>query len=368
MWTHVSGQHAVRRSRTRLRFAAIGCATALGGVAVAATPLVAHAGSKTITVEPGDSIQAAVDSAHPGDTVKVEDGTYWQQVNITKDDITLKGEGNGTIIKPPKTAPNGNCDAAEGVTGICVSSATVPTDGSLTPVIEGVVVEGLAVQDFPGVGIFVFSSDKSKVEDVKASNNGGYGVFFNNSSHGVVHRNVTIGNGEAGIYYGDSPNAGAWITDNTSYKNGNGIFVRDASHGNVLDNNSWGNCVGILILDTGSGNTDWLVKDNEVNKNNQACSGGGQGPPTSGLGIVIGSASNIHVTKNEVNGNDAGANPTAGTGGIAVFNFGIPENNNTVDHNKLEANSTDIVWDASGTGNTFKHNDCDTSTTPPAAC
>lgn len=367
MEIHASGQPGVRHGRARLRFLAIGCATALGGAAVAATPLVAHAGSKTITVEPGDSIQAAIDSAHPGDTVELEKGTYFQQVNITKDDITLKGEGNETVIKPPKTAPNGNCDAAEGVTGICVASATVPTDGTATPVIEGVVIEDLAVQDFPGVGIFVFSADKSKVEDVKASNNGGYGVFFNNSSHGVVHHNVTLANGEAGIYYGDSPNAGAWITDNTSYKNGNGIFVRDASHGKVLDNNSWGNCVGILILDTGSGNTDWLVKDNDVNKNNRACAGS-QGPPTSGLGIVIANASNIHVTRNDVGGNDAGANPTPATGGIVLANFGIPESNNTIDHNKAEGNSTDIVWDGSGTGNTFKHNDCDTSTTPPAAC
>jgi parallel beta-helix repeat protein len=373
---HASRQPGVRRSRARLRFIAVGCAAALGGAAVAASPLIAHAGGKTISVEPGDSIQAAIDSAHPGDTVELEEGTYFEQVNITKDDITLKGEGaSETILKPPQQGSaqpktfSPNCDAAAGQTGICVAGGPVPTDGSPPSLsVEGVRVKDLTVTGFGGSGMFLFGTRDGHVEDVHASNDGGYGIFFNSSSEGVIRDNLVWGNGEAGIYYGDSPDADAWISHNTAHNNGNGLFLRDASEGTVTDNNSWGNCIGILVLNTGSGTSDWLLRDNDVNKNNSACPGGDQALPTSGLGIVIASASRIHVTRNEVEGNDAGTNPTVGTGGIVVISFGIPASDNTIDHNKAEGNSTDIVWDGNGTGNTFKHNDCDTSTTPPAAC
>jgi len=57
---------------------------------------------KTLTVTPGESIQAAFDRATPGTTVLVRKGTYWQMVEGTKHGtaeapITLKGE-KGTRI------------------------------------------------------------------------------------------------------------------------------------------------------------------------------------------------------------------------------------------------------------------------------
>ena len=42
-------------------------------------------------VNPGDSIQAAVEAAQPGDTIRVMPGTYSETVYIDKDDIHLVG-------------------------------------------------------------------------------------------------------------------------------------------------------------------------------------------------------------------------------------------------------------------------------------
>lgn len=53
-------------------------------------PITAHAA--TITVSPGQSIQAAIDYARAGDTVLVKSGTYQGGVEITKDDIRLVSE------------------------------------------------------------------------------------------------------------------------------------------------------------------------------------------------------------------------------------------------------------------------------------
>src|SRR5262245_53568740 len=44
--------------------------------AAASLVLAAPVGAKVLTVSPGQSIQAAVDQAQPGDTVKVQPGTY----------------------------------------------------------------------------------------------------------------------------------------------------------------------------------------------------------------------------------------------------------------------------------------------------
>ena len=46
---------------------------------------------KTHVVNPGDSIQAAVEIAQPGDTIQVMPGTYSETVYIDKDDIHLVG-------------------------------------------------------------------------------------------------------------------------------------------------------------------------------------------------------------------------------------------------------------------------------------
>src|SRR5688500_12457765 len=62
--------------------------------------------ARTIVVRPGQSIQAAVDRADPGDTVLILPGHYRQSVLVAKDRLRIRGSGTGrggTVITPPAT-------------------------------------------------------------------------------------------------------------------------------------------------------------------------------------------------------------------------------------------------------------------------
>src|SRR6267143_312478 len=59
------------------------------------------AAADVIKVSPGDSIQAAINKAEQGDTVKVAPGTYQENVQIKTDGIKLKGAGaDETVLEP----------------------------------------------------------------------------------------------------------------------------------------------------------------------------------------------------------------------------------------------------------------------------
>ena len=97
-------------------------------------------GGTTIVVSPGQSIQAAVNRARPGDTVLVRAGVYQQSVQIRTDGITLRGSGNslhGTVLMPPRHKAAQRCaTSAFGPTGVCIlaKKVDVKTGAVIQPV------------------------------------------------------------------------------------------------------------------------------------------------------------------------------------------------------------------------------------------
>src|SRR2546426_9230547 len=117
-------------------------------VALAATIAVAiPAQAKTIDVRQGQSIQAAIDSASPGDTMVVHPGTYHENGNVNKNDITLRGSGasaEGTVLLPPKKPPQGPM----GEIGIGVFNKVDFKTGKVVQASKGVRVTGFLVKGF----------------------------------------------------------------------------------------------------------------------------------------------------------------------------------------------------------------------------
>jgi hypothetical protein len=342
------------------------------------------AAADVIKVSSGESIQAAIDKADPGDTIKVGPGTYKESLLIKTDDINLVGSGR----KATKIVPPDNPTVGQGcvfsvqfepppappvtlVNGVC--AANVDADFNVISQVDDVQVSRLAVSGFPGIGIFFVGTRDGVIQKVLSENNGEYGIFANTASGTTIARNLTAHNGEAGVYVGDSPEADATVWRNVSWDNNNGIFIRDAAHGKVLDNKVFSNCVGVLFLNTDETAQqppadaidleDWLAKGNDATANNKACGGGGDEPPFSGIGIAVVSGSDVKLIANGAFGNKPASAGTPFSGGIAVVGDPSfkPSSNVKVGFNSAFGNEPDLLWDQQGSGNSFFGNDCLTS-------
>jgi nitrous oxidase accessory protein NosD len=347
------------------RLGAVG-ALVTGTIALAGTPAMANDGHHTINVEPGvGTISAAVAAAKPGDTLQLEEGTFWDSVFIAKT-LTIRGEGDETVIMPPKSS-NNPCNSPGSVEGLCVVGAL---DAQGNPILSQPVVDvqisDLRTTGFSDSGVFGFNTKGLRVNEVAADHNGGYGIARFNSTDSLFTNNHASYNGEAGLYVGDSPDADSAVVGNRAEHNGYGIFLRDSTDVTAAGNASWGNCVGILALNSGKGATgptgagDYLIRDNTVNGNNASCSG--QGPPTSGIGIGLVGVQGVQVVDNEANGNRA-SGPSVVSGGVVILSpQGRLASDNLVKDNELRGNQpADIVWDGKGLGNRVIDNECTTA-------
>ena len=174
--------------------------------------------------------------------------------------------------------------------------------------------------------------------------------------------NTATGSDDAGFYVGDSPDANATLLGNRAADNLFGFFVRNAEHGTIGVNRTHDNCVGMLFLGDAPGPAGaFSVVANDVSHNTKACPAG-EGPPFSGVGIGIQGAHDMDVRVNRIVDN-VPSGPTDATGGVVLMaGFGgTGPSNNRVTRNAILRNSTDIVWDGSGSGNVLQPNSCETS-------
>jgi nitrous oxidase accessory protein NosD len=193
----------------------------------------------------GDSIQAAVDAASPGDTVIVRAGTYHESVRIHTDGLTLRAQGDVTLEPPNHSAAE--CYLPDHVAGFCVVPANFyPSSESYSQRVRDVTITGFRIIGFDD-GVFGFGTLNMKVSDVVAIGNGDYGVASFDGIGTRFTRNVTAGSHDAGIYLGDSPYADA-VTHNRSWENSLGILLRNVRNAMVSDNEVWGNCLGVFLL------------------------------------------------------------------------------------------------------------------------
>src|SRR5262245_47882046 len=124
----------------------------------------------SVTLGPGDSIQAAVDAAAPGTTIYLRSGTYSQSVVINTPDIGLVGLGRH---KPVIVDPAGAGDGADN--GI-----------SVTDLGDRFQARNLVLRDFDRNGIFAVGCDDFVFSGVDTIACGAYGLFPVRSDGGLI--------------------------------------------------------------------------------------------------------------------------------------------------------------------------------------
>jgi hypothetical protein len=349
-----------------------------------AQPSWASAGhhGKTIWVKPGTgTISAAAATAKSGDTLRLKKGVYIDAVNFGRKAINVKGAGQKrTTIKVPAELPppdpNDFCRGPEGqAAGLC----WLGPDGAVR-------VSDLTTVGH-GIGILGFLMNGMRVERTTGKRHDEYGIAaFESHRLTFLHNTERGDGGEAGLYIGDTLDAGAKVAHNTSTGWTFGLFFRDSRKGTAWGNTLTGNCVGALVLDTGPNGPDpsgeftnypggeWRIVGNSAVRNTRFCPAGEEAdePPVGGHGVVVVGADHVSILRNTIRGNNPPAEgesvfPSSGVTVVSgeVAGSDAPENV-LVAKNRFK-NDLDIFWDGSGSNIVFRNNRCRTST-PDGLC
>lgn len=191
------------------------------------TPPVAGAPGP-IEVNPGESIQAAIDAAGVGETVSVASGTYHEHLVINKS-LTLKGAGSDTTFI--------DGDGIEGKPIVAITASNVE--------IKGFTIEnGSASGAEPQGGIQIRYSVNVTCRD-NVIRKSYYGIFLESASNSCDIINNTI-------------------TDNYAC----GIKISVGSFNLIVGNNITNNPTGIYITSTASKNNS-LYRNNIINNPTQ---------------------------------------------------------------------------------------------------
>ena len=126
--------------------------------------------------------------------------------------------------------------------------------------------------------------------------------------------------------------------------------MRDAEHGTIAVNSARGNCVGILFLADAPGpDGAFSVAANDIGHNTKACPESEDGPPASGVGVLVLGAHDVKIRGNRITDNTP-TGPSLVSGGVVVATGmgGTAPLDNVVKGNVVLRNGTDILWDGPG--------------------
>ena len=229
------------------------------GIAQAATFTVCPSGCDYLT------IQKAINETGPGNIIEVHSGTYFENINVTKQ-LTLRGintSGTDPIID---SGTNGN---------------------EITLSADYITLEGFTITNsnlsLNNTGIKIISN-YNIIYNNNIINNG-RGIFLESSNHNTIIDNILVNNKKVGILL-NSSNYNTIINNNIS-KNEWGIVFLSSHYSNITNNLiQFGNRSGIVLTEISTYNN---LSSNRVSNNNDS-------------GIIITSGSNYtFIFNNTVN-------------------------------------------------------------------
>ncbi|NDH46418.1 MAG: hypothetical protein EBX99_00950 [Acidimicrobiia bacterium] len=162
------------------------------------------------------TIQAAVDAAVEGDLILIAPGTYNEAVQVTTNNIVIRGLDRNTVIM------DGNFELDNGFRVVGAS---------------GVAIENMTAMNYTKNGFFWTGSTGYRGSYLTAWRNGDYGIYAFDSVGGLLENSYAAGSPDAGFYIGQCYPCDAVIRNVVSEHNGLG-YSGTNSGGNLLIVNS----------------------------------------------------------------------------------------------------------------------------------
>jgi len=321
-------------------------------------------------VNPGQSIQAAIDLAKKGDRIEVLPGVYHQSITVDKLGISLVGvQVNGE--RPVLDGEGKFGDALQG-------SA------------DDFLIQGFHIRNYTGNGVVNSRASGVTYRDLIVENPGLYAIYPVECKGVLVEGCVVSGAKDAGIYVGQSRDI--VVRNNEVFHNVAGIEIENSVNALVANNSAHHNTGGILVFllpnnpsKIGShtkviGNRCWENNHENFGKPGSTVS---YIPP--GLGMLIMAADHTEVTQNQIFGNDSQGIQvmsylTSQVGQKKKRELDIEPNsdNNFIHENIYHDNGRhpartytdqnipggDLAWDGTGVGNGWREA-ADVKSVPP---
>lgn len=252
--------------------------------------LVATAKGTIIPVTAGDSIQAAVNRAKPGDIIEVASGVYKESVVINNERITLRG-------RPGDTYPilDGENKRNDGV----ISSGS------------GFKIQNFRIQNYKGNGVMTQGANDVVIRDIEVRYTGIYGIYPTRGRNILVERTVTWGIADAGIYIGMCENVD--VRFNEVFASVAGIEGENSTNVLIERNSVHDNSGGILVFNLPGlpvkHGENTIIRNNTIVANNLK-NFGPEGsivatvPP--GSGIILLAADKVTIENNVISDNQSG--------------------------------------------------------------
>ncbi|MCK4783240.1 MAG: right-handed parallel beta-helix repeat-containing protein [Desulfobacteraceae bacterium] len=275
-------------------------------------------------VNPGESIQVAVNGASDYDIIRITPGTYNQRIVVNKP-LTVEGNGNGPVIIQGPALGNGYAVRVEYTEYVTISNLTT---------------------QYCRIGISLYQSTNITVIDNTSQNNTQHGIALEWwSNENTITGNTLTNNDDSGIFLELSNNNN--ISGNRIFENGDkpvpqahGVYLKHSSNNNISGNEIYRNSAyGIELW--GGATDDNTISENEIYENYQS----GILASTNPWYTVItdnyihdNDYSGIILTDN-VRGNEVYYNDVESNGNWGIYARGAPDsrvyNNNFIDNHKV---------------------------------